>query len=230
MEKKRALLRHCTRMGKSGPLSSEKAGHGVSTWNEMAAEPIYDGIMDVNPIDEIMERASVLLGEMAYSEAEKLCVEALGKAKAVGDFDRYARILLPLQETRRLRRQGAVETGTFLVTEKMEVEALLERYPAGCLFLVGDIYGEDEVTKVRKAAFDRGLKVEAMLLNQQDLRAAFEHLMEQRGDAELGRIGRVSTDMTGEERLNALEQCVEAVGDHELAHQRLAEAARALAE
>lgn len=62
-----------------------------------------------------MEQASVALTEGKYFETEELCIEALRRARGIADFDRIARISLPLQEARRQKRDlaydAAVEKG-----------------------------------------------------------------------------------------------------------------------
>jgi hypothetical protein len=69
-----------------------------------------------HPIDTLMERASVALVATNYFEAEALCLKALLRAAAAFDFQRMARICLPLQEARRQKREEAVDTGrTFLL-------------------------------------------------------------------------------------------------------------------
>jgi hypothetical protein len=56
-----------------------------------------------------MERASRALEKTDYFLAERLCMEALSQAHAGHDFERMARIVLPLQEARRQKRQLAVD-------------------------------------------------------------------------------------------------------------------------
>lgn len=56
-----------------------------------------------------MERASEALEATRYFECEKLTRTALQRAHAAGDYERMARIILPLQEARRQRRQLAVD-------------------------------------------------------------------------------------------------------------------------
>lgn len=67
-------------------------------------------------IGHLMEQASQALAGMDYLTCERQCVEALGLARAAGDWADYCRILLPLQEARRQRRmiasQGTIRLGT----------------------------------------------------------------------------------------------------------------------
>ncbi|MBL8763435.1 MAG: hypothetical protein JNM07_04115 [Phycisphaerae bacterium] len=62
-------------------------------------------------IDALMERASNELVGRRYAEAEELALEALRMAHADSDFERMARILLPLQEARRQLRDLAFDSG-----------------------------------------------------------------------------------------------------------------------
>lgn len=64
-----------------------------------------------NPIDRLMEQASEALVATKYFECERLSVEALTQAYAVHDYERMARILMPLLEARRQKRLLAVDTG-----------------------------------------------------------------------------------------------------------------------
>ncbi|MGQ0626586.1 MAG: hypothetical protein ACT4PL_00610 [Phycisphaerales bacterium] len=78
-------------------------------------------------VDEIMERASRALVERHYFESERLCVEALELAHTQCDFERMARICLPLQESRRQKRDLAVDSRRIFVVDDQlpKVEALL---------------------------------------------------------------------------------------------------------
>lgn len=68
-------------------------------------------------IDAIMEEASCALVGRQYFQTERLCLEALSAANAVHDYERMARILLPLQEARRLKRQLAYDAGTVTLVD-----------------------------------------------------------------------------------------------------------------
>jgi hypothetical protein len=68
-------------------------------------------------IDRIMEDASKALTGRRYFEAERLCVEAMEAAHTAADYERMARICLPLQESRRLKRQLASDAGNFFVMD-----------------------------------------------------------------------------------------------------------------
>ena len=58
-------------------------------------------------IDHLMEQATDALTGTRYFECERLALEAMTLAHSARDFDRMARIVMPLQESRRLRRQLA---------------------------------------------------------------------------------------------------------------------------
>jgi len=72
---------------------------------------VAKSVVKGNPIDRLMERASGALESMRYFEAEKAAATALRRAHAASDFERMARIVLPLQEARRQKRQLAVDSG-----------------------------------------------------------------------------------------------------------------------
>lgn len=82
----------------------------------------------VAKVDQLMERASTALVHRRYFECEKVCVEALSLAHQYQDFERMARICLPLQESRRLKRQMAADLGVVTVIDA-EMPA---RMRAGC--------------------------------------------------------------------------------------------------
>ena len=62
-------------------------------------------------IDGLMERATEALVQTSYFEAERMANKALGMARQINDFDRLARITLPLQEARRQRVLQAFDAG-----------------------------------------------------------------------------------------------------------------------
>lgn len=175
-------------------------------------------------IDAIMDRASERLIATDYAGCERLCLEALSLARHSGDFERYARILLPLQEARRQRRQIAVDAGVYVLGEpKLDAAAILDRHGRGCLLLLCPPYAREDEQAVRDLARERRLFIEALALDGQSLRQCFEQQMEREGDAAINRIPK---GLPPEQRVDALATVLERVGDHELAHQRLADAAR----
>ncbi len=71
-------------------------------------------------IDKTMERASQALNETDYFACETLALDALTKAYAARDFERMARIVLPLQEARRQKRLAAADTGKIIRLSERE--------------------------------------------------------------------------------------------------------------
>ncbi|MBC7772188.1 MAG: hypothetical protein H7210_06825 [Pyrinomonadaceae bacterium] len=68
-----------------------------------------------NPIDALMEEASRSLVHRHYFDAERHCMDALRMAFASQDFERMARIVLPLEEARRQKRDLAYDAGNITV-------------------------------------------------------------------------------------------------------------------
>ncbi|MBS0191115.1 MAG: hypothetical protein U0573_14900 [Phycisphaerales bacterium] len=78
-----------------------------------------------NPIDRLMEEASQALLETEYFAVVKLSRRALERARKADDFERMARILLPLQEARRQIRQTACDAGPgALITARPRPQSL----------------------------------------------------------------------------------------------------------
>lgn len=91
-------------------------------------------------IDEVMERASAALAQTDYFACETLCLRALARARRVNDFERMARVCLPLQECRRQRRHEAVDSG------RVTIVGALPLAPAsgpGCYLLEPPLLGVD---------------------------------------------------------------------------------------
>ncbi len=62
-------------------------------------------------IDELMEQASAALVDTDYFKAETVAIKAFEAAHRRQDYERMARILLPLQEARRQKTMQAVDEG-----------------------------------------------------------------------------------------------------------------------
>lgn len=78
-----------------------------------------------NPIDALMEEASEALLAMEYFAVVKLSRRALERARGADDFERMARIVLPLQEARRQIRQLACDAGPrMLVTQRLRASEM----------------------------------------------------------------------------------------------------------
>ncbi|NBC96085.1 MAG: hypothetical protein GVY27_06995 [Deinococcus-Thermus bacterium] len=174
-----------------------------------------------------MDRASVALVDNRYIECERLCVEAIARARQAGDFDRLGRIMLPLQEARRQRRQAAEDHGTAVLTGARRAAAeILDDHPQGCLMMTEPPYTPADGDAVRDEARRRGLFVEVMVMDNAALTGVFCRAMEQAGDAVLAAIDDHATPV---QRIDAISAELDRIGDHERAHQRLADAARAAA-
>ncbi len=94
-----------------------------------------------NPIDRLMERASAALVATRYFEAARLAGEALRRAHAASDFERMARIILPLQEARRLKRELAVDSGGRFVLSRLS--QIPETPAPGCYLFQPPLIGAD---------------------------------------------------------------------------------------
>jgi hypothetical protein len=175
-------------------------------------------------LDEIMEQASERLVAMDYVTCERLCVEALGLSRQLGDFERCARILLPLQESRRQRRQIAVEAGVHLFSgPRLSPDKVLEHFSRGCIMLLSPPYTRDDELAIRELARKGGQMVEVLAIDQDGLRQCFEQQMEREGDAA---VASIPSGLPPEKQVDELAAVLDRVGDHEIAHQRLASAAR----
>ncbi len=95
-----------------------------------------------SPIDRLMERASLALQETKYFEAERAALTALQRAHAASDFERMARIVLPLQEARRQKHQLAADSGTTALLRKMGAVHADEIEP-GCYLFQPPLIGID---------------------------------------------------------------------------------------
>lgn len=95
----------------------------------------------LSAIDEMMERASGALVAAEYFDSEKLCARALRRARAACDFERMARICMPLQEARRQVRQLA-ETGGVRAVLDGDLGRVVVR-EAGCYLLQPPLLGVD---------------------------------------------------------------------------------------
>ena len=180
-----------------------------------------------NPIDVLMEDASRRLVANDYIGSERLCLQALKQARQAEDFDRYARILLPLQETRRQRRQIASDAGVFVYAHhKKSAQSILDERSAGCVLLLSPIYSSDDAAALEELVAQQGRHIEVMLLSEQELLGLFLEQLERRGNDAIAAATKEDDDIA---RLDALSGVIEEVGDHEIAHQRTAEVARRIA-
>ncbi|MBL8747239.1 MAG: hypothetical protein JNK58_12900 [Phycisphaerae bacterium] len=98
-------------------------------------------------IDELMEEASQALIAGRYADTERLALEALLQAHQALDYERMARVLLPLQESRRLRRQQASDVKKVTrLSSYADLEAYLtgnKTIQRGCYLIEPPLVGAD---------------------------------------------------------------------------------------
>ena len=219
-------------------------------------------------LDELMEDASQALAEMDYARCEALCLDALAQARAEQDWVMVQRVLLPLQEARRQRRQTAIDGWITLGISSSNAQ---DGKPGldhshGCVVLTHPSTAEDAADADQHArasaksiellyadnpadrgtwrittyrgpsvtadvpAPDRawiGQATHAIDIAPPTPAHWFMRASEALGNAAMDAI----TEPPGTvEYFDALAAALHAVGDHELLHQRLADAARALHE
>jgi len=103
-----------------------------------------------------MEMASQALAETRYFDAADHAVEAMKFSRRAADFERMARICMPLQEARRQIRLQAEDTGVVCVA-KSESELPGEVLP-GCYLFQPPLLGIDG-RRLREIAHDEGVPV-----------------------------------------------------------------------
>lgn len=216
-----------------------------------------------------MERASRALAQTQYLACERLCLEALRQAREKQDWATYARILMPLQESRRQRRMIAAEgfirlgashlegpdgswsvgfgAGCILVTRPFS-----RQHAAGLLGALSEQHKHVEVLFADSEIDDERWRIASFAgpavvvdcpapppdwtnrwLSPDEVSAAgepgpddwFIDAGEALGDAALE---QVEAPQGSVERVEQLESMLQAAGDHEILHQRLGDAARAL--
>ncbi len=199
---------------------------------------------NTHEIDEMMEQASAALARTDYFAAERLADCAMRMAHAAQDYERMARIALPLQEARRQRYQmaldlGRVEIVKLPITDEMPIDP-------GC-WLVQPPHVGAEARRMRLMALDRqipaavlcreprtsaglvpivavggGMTVRCRILppanpDKPDL-AWFAEAMEQLGDAA---VESIDPTMEITRRVSAVLDRLDAMPDHEDLHQVL---------
>ena len=114
-------------------------------------------------IDQLMRRASDELARMDYLACERTCRQALAAARLEGNFEDYARILLPLQEARRQRRLTAAEGVIRLGSTSLEGEPpqWLATLGAGCIML-SHPHGAEHARALLALARERQLHLEVL--------------------------------------------------------------------
>jgi len=199
-------------------------------------------------IDELMERASDALVHTRYFEAERLALRALHAARKAGDFDRLARICLPLQEARRQRLMLAHDVKKTVRVIDRPYDPATDLQP-GCVLFQPPLVAAD-ARRYRIECLERDIPVAVLCrepltqtrlqplaalgavvvrtkvrppkrVDQPD-REWFIDAMERLGDAA---IDEIDPALVGVRRVDALLDRLDAVPDHEKLHQRLADAA-----
>lgn len=180
--------------------------------------------MPDDSIEQLMTEASAKLVATDYLACEALCLRALELARRAEDFETCARILMPLQEARRQRRQIAADGPmTVLTAPRMTPAQILEAHASGCLLLIDPPYNEQDEQAVRDEVRRRGLFIEVLRMDHERLRQCFEDQAEREGNAALASLDPKSSTV---DKFDALARQLDRLGDHEIAHQRLAALAR----
>lgn len=202
-------------------------------------------------LDGIMDRASRALADMDYLACEALCLEALVEARDQRRFGCYARVLMPLQEARRQRRMIAAQGEVTLDSSQpgFDTDRWLTELRAGCVVLTHPYTAEDARALAERVRREKKFIEVLFADNTADapswtLRSYdgpevscdvpspasgqspaqwFLHATEQLGDAALRSI---DDSLRGEALILDLEARLRVFPDHELLHQRLAQAAR----
>lgn len=110
-----------------------------------------------------MESASQALADLDYPRCEAACLDALRQAREAGDWAYYRRIVLPLQEARRQKRQAALDGPIRLgISDRPnDLSELLPPAEAGCVVLTGPATRED-AAKLQQLAAESGKAVEIL--------------------------------------------------------------------
>lgn len=110
-------------------------------------------------IDDRMEAASAALVETRYFDAVEIASSALRKAHAGGDYERMARICLPLQEAHRQIRQIASDCA--VVTRVSKASDVPSPIEPGCYLIEPPMIGLD-ARVLREQAFAAGVEVQTL--------------------------------------------------------------------
>ena len=220
-------------------------------------------------LDSLMETASRALAEMDYARCESLCLQAFEQARSAGDWVMVQRVLLPLQEARRQKRQAATDGLILLGTpeaDRASLTDLIADSRCGCVVLTHPLTADD-AAELDTAVRNRHRAIELLFADNPadaetwritalrrpavvaELTAPepawvgewidplatapptpahwFMRASEALGDAALE---AVTAPPGSEQRFDQLAEALASAGDHEILHQRLADAARALHE
>lgn len=98
-------------------------------------------------VDGLMEEATRALTGGRYADAERMALEGLQHAHQALDYERMARVLMPLQEARRLRRQQAADVKKITrLASYSDLEAYLtgnKTIQPGCYLIEPPLVGAD---------------------------------------------------------------------------------------
>jgi hypothetical protein len=123
--------------------------------------------MDCGRIQELCQLGQQQLQEMQYLQAERTLAAAEQLAWDSRDWDSMARLYMPLQESRRQRRQRCGE-GVYLnifarqAVDKIEGQRVIELYPQGQL-LIGGWGTIQPAVDARRHQAQRGVYVDVFL-------------------------------------------------------------------
>lgn len=114
-------------------------------------------------IDDLMDRASAALLRTDYFGAERLCCRALERAAASADWERAARVCLPLQEARRQKRLRAIDASAGVrvistLQEAQEASRATGEAAAGCYLFQPPLIALD-ARRFREAAESKEIPV-----------------------------------------------------------------------
>jgi hypothetical protein len=128
----------------------------------------YNALMITNALQEQCELGQEELMRNNYLEAQRILVSAESIALQQRDWDTLARLYMPLQESRRQRRQRCGE-GTVCLdllaegpNDRLDGRQIAENYPSGQLLVAGWCSIEPAV-KVRRLQQEHGLYLDTFL-------------------------------------------------------------------
>ncbi len=196
-------------------------------------------------VDSVMEQVETALKGRRWFEAERLSLKALNAARRQERWDAMARVVLPLQEARRLRLDMALDRKTITIVDTAVHDA--DPVAPGCYLLQPPLVGAD-ARRLRLAALRQ--EVPAAVLCREPLtrlklcpivaigattvrariqppknerKPAMEWFvrgMEALGDAA---IDSLDTGMDLDRQIDHVLACLDSVPDHEKLHQLLHE-------
>src|SRR5690242_7978096 len=113
-------------------------------------------------LQSLCELGQEQLMRMEYLDAEKTLCEAEKIALAQRDYDTLGRLYMPLQETRRQRRQRCGEGVVYLdlmaqgPDDQVSAQRIVENYPHGQLLVAG--WGSiEQAVRIRELQKEHGL-------------------------------------------------------------------------